>query len=247
MPLAHSLSVAAQQDDKEKRLKLACEFLNNMAEPNVKEIAKICGLHAGTLGNRWKGRTRARAVAHEAQMLLTPAQEQALVDWLTYLSDTAHPLCKRTIRYYVQDLCGKRPSKNWVYAFLKRHKGPIKLAKTTGLDPRRAQAFNRVVVGRYFKMLQEICQKHEIPIENIYNMDEKGVQRGGGRKSAQRKYFVSRHARANYKYRSANLELITIIECVCADGTALKPGFVFPGKEFCPEWFEVDPEIMCVH
>jgi hypothetical protein len=68
-------------------------------------------------------------------------------------------------------------------------------------------------------------------------MDEKGVQRGGGKKSNNRKYFVGRHSRTNYKAASDNLELITIIECVSVDG-ALDPGFVFPGKEFCPEWFE---------
>ncbi|KIM59046.1 hypothetical protein SCLCIDRAFT_94999, partial [Scleroderma citrinum Foug A] len=48
-----------------------------------------------------------------------------------------------------------------------------------------------------------------------------------------------------YKFRSDNLELVTIIECVCADGTSLKPGFVFSGKQFHPEWFQTDPKI-CV-
>jgi hypothetical protein len=42
---------------------------------------------------------------------------------------------------------------------------------------------------------------------------------------------------------SANLELVTIIECICADGESLKPGFIFPGKEFHPEWFQVDNDI----
>jgi hypothetical protein len=43
-----------------------------------------------------------------------------------------------------------------------------------------------------------------------------------------------------------NLELVTIIECVCADGTNLFPAFVFTGKEFAQEWFEVDCNIGCV-
>ena len=32
------------------------------------------------------------------------------------------------------------------------------------------------------------------------------------------------------KIQSENLELVTIIECVSADGAILKPGFVFSGK-----------------
>lgn len=77
-------------------------------------------------------------------------------------------------------------------------------------------------------------------------MDEKGCQRGGGRKTSAQKYFVPRNKRPKYKIHSGNLELVTIIECVSADGTALQPGFVFMGKEFCPEWFEVHPDIWYV-
>ena len=68
-------------------------------------------------------------------------------------------------------------------------------------------------------------------------MDEKGVQQGSGKKGNNRKYFVGRNSCTNYKAASANLELITIIKCVSVDDT-VNPGFVFPGKEFCPEWFE---------
>jgi hypothetical protein len=98
-------------------------------------------------------------------------------------------------------------------------------------------------VGRHFDKLLEIIAKYEISIENIYNMDEKGCQRGDGRKGSGKKCFVPRARRLKYKSCSANLELVTIIECICADGTFLLPGFVFSGKEFSPEWFTVDPNI----
>lgn len=32
-----------------------------------------------------------------------------------------------------------------------------------------------------------------------------------------------------------------------ADGSSLKPGFIFPGKEHHPEWFDVDDNIRYVH
>ncbi|EIM89007.1 uncharacterized protein STEHIDRAFT_52710, partial [Stereum hirsutum FP-91666 SS1] len=71
-------------------------------------------------------------------------------------------------------------------------------------------------------------------------MDEKGCQRGGGRKLQKTKYFVPRGRRPRYKLRSANLELFTLIECISADGKSIPPGFVFAGKEFMPEWFVDD-------
>ncbi|KAJ7847894.1 hypothetical protein B0H14DRAFT_2356942, partial [Mycena olivaceomarginata] len=55
-------------------------------------------------------------------------------------------------------------------------------------DPKRAKAFNQPVVDRFFDTLAELVEKHKIPSENIYNMDEKGVQRGGGKKASRCKY-----------------------------------------------------------
>ncbi len=49
-----------------------------------------------------------------------------------------------------------------------------------------------------------------------------------------------------YKHRSANLELITIIECISADGKELLPGFVFEGQQYDPEWFKTNREITYV-
>jgi hypothetical protein len=57
------------------------------------------------------------------------------------------------------------------------------------------------------------------------------------------RYFIPHNQRPQYKLCSTNLELIIIIECVCADGSDVKLGFIFPGKEFHPEWFEVDDDI----
>lgn len=75
-------------------------------------------------------------------------------------------------------------------------------------------------------------------------MDEKGCKRGGGKSNSRRRHFYSREQRARYKPRSANLELITVIEAICADGTELKPGFVFSGSSFFPEWFDNHPDIV---
>lgn len=198
-----------------------------------------------TLHNRYQKKCVPHSRAHFQQQLLSPEAEKVLVDWIVFLSDTAHPLSKRTIRKKAEVLCGRKPGFRWIYSFLSRWP-EIKLGRPSGLDPKRGQAFNRPVVGRHFNLLLQMVRKHGIPVENIYNMDEKGCQRGGGRKQSGRKYFVPRSRHPRYRQRSANLELITIIECVCADGTSFFPGFVFPGKEFSPEWFAVDPKISYV-
>ena len=235
----------------EELLKEGCLHLihkkRNGIKINVKQTAYDLNIPYTTLRSRFLNIHKPAQEAHSSQQFLSPSQERLLCKWIEHLGATGRPLCKRTIQVRAQHLHSdnKQPSKNWIYAFLKRHPN-IVLSSASGLDPKRAKAFNRPVVNRYFNDLNELVESQGIPIENIYNMDEKGCQRGGGKKSSRRKYLYSRKQRAKYKHRSANLELITIIEAICADGTELKPGFVFPGASFSPEWFDSHPDIVYV-
>lgn len=230
----------------EKKYQAACEELqrevqNGTKNPNIAATARRHSLPYGTLRNRFLSKTKPHNLAHASQQRLNPAQEKSLVEWIEHKAHTAEPASKQTVRSWVKKLSGRRPGKNWIYQFLRRHP-EIKLAKTSGLDPKRARAFNKPVVTDYFGLEKHILETRNVLPRNLYNMDEKGVQRGGGRKSSGRKYFVPRSKRPHYKKRSGNLELITIIECVAADGTHLQPGFVFPGSSFCPEWFDDIPD-----
>ncbi len=149
-----------------------------------------------------------------------------------HLSKIGRPLNKRTVGKKVKHILqrSRTPSRKWLNRFLARHK-ELKLGKPSGLDPKRTQAFNEPTVERHFELLCQVMEEHNIPWEHIYNMDEKGIQQGR-RSGEQEKYILHRSERPTYKLRSANLELITVIECVCADGETLKPAFIFPGKEF---------------
>jgi hypothetical protein len=226
----------------EKDLQKALDCLSSGESTNVSAVARQFHVQAGTLRNRWLGLHGSSTRAHEQQQLLDHVEEEALCDWIEHRSDIGKPFCKQTLLKRVKSICGKQPSKKWYRSFLGRHPD-IKLGRPSGLDPKRAQAFNRTTVNEAFTELGEVLDEKEIPWANVYNMDEKGVQRGGGRRVQALKYFVPRNRRPKYRLRSGNLELVTIIECVCADGSSLTPGFVFPGKEFQPEWFEVDDDI----
>lgn len=224
------------------QLKRALEDVRENKIP-VATAAKKHGVPRNTLDGRLRGHKPSRH-AHVNQMLLSPAAEWVLLQWIIFLCEQGRPVSKIQIRALAQELCGKRPSKEWARRFRRRHQAAIKMGKASGLCPKRAQAFNPTQVAAYFKELLEVLDKYDIPWENVYNMDEKGCQRGGGRKLHSIKYFLPRTRRPHYKIRSDNLELVTIIECVAADGSSIKPGIVFSGKEgYCREWLAVDGEI----
>ncbi|KAG2075020.1 hypothetical protein BDR04DRAFT_1006677, partial [Suillus decipiens] len=150
--------------------------------------------------------------------LLNEPQEKVLVDWCHHNSDSATPLHPRKLRAQIFEMVKAYPGKNWVHRFLSRH-ADILVAKPRGLDPKRAQNFNKATITEYFDMRKALDDKLEgIPPEHNWNVDEKGCQMGGGRKGDNSKFIFSKNNRERYRIHSDNLELVTIIECVSETG-----------------------------
>jgi hypothetical protein len=210
---------------------------------SVRKAAAKWGIPFQTLYDRSTGKAKTRRQAHSTQQRLSPESEMVLVEWLKLWADTARPLSISWVQRIAHDLSGEKVGVNWVYRFLQRH-SELRHRKPSGLNPKRAQAFNKWTVEVHFKELAKVLYPGFDP-SNFYNMDEKGCQRGGGRRVQNQKFIVCAGKQVQYRIQSANLELIMIIECVSADGTHLKPGFIFPLKRSSlgEDWINVDPEI----
>lgn len=109
---------------------------------------------------------------------------------------------------------------------------------TTGLEQCRARALNEHVVREYFNILNELITKYNIPPENIYNMDEKGILLGVGKRTAA---FVDRDQKTLYQVEDGNRELVTVIECISADGEALTPCVIYKGARRDLAWGRNNP------
>ena len=143
-----------------------------------------------------------------------------------FRSITATPLHPKTLRAHIFEISGQLPGKNWHQHFLNRHK-ELHLAKPNDLDPKRARNFNKTSVTDYFTKRQELHDRFgDIPPEHDWNMDEKGIQLGGRRKGNMSKFIFTRGRKYRYRIHSDNLELVTIIEAIVADGFVLPPVFV---------------------
>ena len=68
---------------------------------------------------------------------------------------------------------------------------------------------------------------------NIYNLDEKGLMMGVANRS---KVIVRRGSKLQALCQDTNRELITIVECICADGTTVSPMIIFKGAAHYYGW-----------
>ena len=121
------------------------------------------------------------------------------------------PFTRLDLSTCVFQLYGKVPGRLWVACFLGKHANELVAGKAQGLDPKRAASFNETTVKEHFKLLGETLTNHEIPPENIYNEDEKGLQLGGGRKNLNQQYIFEKGVKQHHIIRSDSLTLVTVI------------------------------------
>ena len=92
---------------------------------------------------------------------------------------------------------------------------------------------NPTLVNEFYNLLEETINMYNIPAENIYNMDETGIQLSIGQKV---KAFIDHDQKDVYSIQDGNWELITVIETVSADGLCLQPSVIFQGKCWDLKW-----------
>lgn len=90
----------------------------------------------------------------------------------------------------------------------------------------------------FYNTFEELKTQYNIKAKNTHNMDKKGCQLGVG---VRIKALIDVDQKGAQKIADGNCELITIIECVCADGTMIRPNVVFQGKWHNMEWEHVNP------
>lgn len=125
----------------------------------------------------------------------------------------------------------------WYKKFLDRHPD-IKVKISVRLEKCRAEALNPTLVNEFYDILHQLVTEYQIPPENIYNMDEKGIQLGVGAREA---VLVDRAQRDAYSIASNDRELITILETIAADKTVLEPSTIFKAVRRNLEWSRVNP------
>ncbi|KAF5344348.1 hypothetical protein D9758_013264 [Tetrapyrgos nigripes] len=221
----------------EERLQYAVDAMLQDPRRSQRAVAKFYKVPRATLGTRLKGVPTHRE-AHEHQQNLSNAQEKVVEEWASVRARRGVPLTLSLLGTYAAYICGRELRTTWPRRFVDRCPN-LKLKLTTSLEACRAKALNAKLVNEYFDLLESVIVEYHIEPQDIWNMDEKGIQLGVG---ARIKALVDRDQKSVYSVHSGNRDLITIIEAVNASGKCLYPSFIFEAVKRDLGWGENNPD-----
>ncbi|KAI1665406.1 Pogo transposable element [Pyrenophora tritici-repentis] len=196
-------------------------------EFSYQAIAKKYGVGRMTLMRRHKGETEAYGVR---QLSLHPQHETELVKYIQTLTERRLPPTRLMIQRFASSLAGKAVSETWVSRFLRRHPNHLISAYSKGMSKQRCKADSGAKYSLYFKLLLNKIEEYNISPTYIFNMDEKGFQLG---RIGRTKRIFSKALYDQKGVRQAledgSTEWITVLACICSDGSVLSPSLIFKG------------------
>ncbi|CAK5268608.1 unnamed protein product [Mycena citricolor] len=222
--------------DMEVRLELAGIVVRDKTM-SLRRAAVHYAVPRSTLSRRING-AQTHQDSHENQQLLTKATEAVLIQWIKIFGERGMPMSLKTVEDYATQLAGRPVGGKWAQRFKNRHADQLRVRWTQHLEKCRANNLNATTVNNYFDLLTDVVTKYEIKPANTYNMDEKGIQLGVSGRS---QVLVDRDQKVVRRVTNGDRELVTVIETLCADGSALAPTIIFRGARRDANWSKENP------
>lgn len=209
----------------------AIELREPGASFSYREVAKRFKVDRTTLSRRHQGRTQSYAAASQQRQLLNPQQEAELVQYIERCTERGLPPTREMIRNFASVIAKWDASDAWVTRFLHRHEAELTTKWSAGIDRNRHQADSHDKYDLYFQLLHRKMREYEVEQRNTYNMDEKGFFVGITTRSKRvfsKAIWVAKLRTA--AIQDGNREWITLLACVCGDGSSLPPTLIYEGK-----------------
>ena len=148
--------------------------LRSSNDLSISAVAKKYGVGRSALSSRFNLKAASTAKYHDSTRLLNNAQEKELLKYIRKFCERCLPPMSRILANIAQEICGKKPSKNWSTRFVARHEDQLDARYLNTLDLARHKADYRASYEQYFDILSARLKEYNILPENMYNMDEKG-------------------------------------------------------------------------
>ena len=232
---------------KEARIQTALVGIANGQYPSVNHAARECGVPPSTLHHHLNGR-QTRVESHEDQQLLSANEEKEIVRWITHATATGYPPRHATLRSMATEIQRRcvcqinddsiehvsypEIGTEWVKRFLTRHP-ELKSKVGKSIDAARVTDASPEILTKWLEEYNRVVTEYDIETENTYNMDETGFSIG---KIEATHIIINSKIREAYQAQPGRQEWVSIIECICADGSAISPLVIFKGENLSQTW-----------
>jgi hypothetical protein len=200
-----------------------------LVKGQLKEVAEKYGVNRSTLGRRWRRETSSKKEGYDRQRKLTPQQELELVKYIEEQGVKGLAPTREMVQNFASKIAQTPVSLTWVTKFINRHQPDLISKWITGMDRVRQQADSGVKYKQYYDLLHEKMVEYAILPRNIFNMDEKGFLIGLTGRS--KRIFSKRmweKGEVKDAIQDGSREFLTLIACICADGTVLPASLIYP-------------------
>ena len=220
----------SNQLETEQKLTSAIADLDAGIFPSERAAANAYNL-CHTLINRRRKGLENRVKSHAHQQVLSPTQEGMLARWILEAEVAGHAFNHQQVREMaslISQASGGTAhlGKNWVRKFIKRNP-VLQTKKGIAIASQRVHDLYLSAFKSWFSILQSLFICKGVRDCNIYNMDETGNAMGP---CANQTILGSIDSKQSYRSTVEDCEWVSVIECICADGTALQPVVIFKGE-----------------
>jgi hypothetical protein len=132
------------------------------------------------------------------------------------------------IQNFASSVAKEHMSESWVTRFINNNSIHLISQYSTGMDANCHNADSYTKYELYFNLLQYKIAEYKVDAEHTYNMDEKDFMIGV---TTRTKHVFSRRMWEKEEVKAllqdGNCAWITLLACVCSDGSALPPGLIY--------------------
>jgi len=211
-------------------------------------VANQLNIPRSSLYDRIRG-INSRAQAHESEQHLSSAEERELVKWITQLTIVGYPASHGLLREMAEEIRRQRIEpinelsiehvqyrplgKKWTYRFLLRHP-ELQTVIGDDIEAARLKEASREILDLWFNTIASIISENNIQPEDIYNMDESGFSIGTIEAT---RIIVNATLGTRFQGNPGRQEWVSVVECICADGSAISPMLIFKGETISTAWY----------
>ena len=232
---------------KNERVEAALKEYREKKFESVAAAAEAHEVPESTLRARVKGR-KSRAEAKEKMQLLAKAEEDTLVQWILDVSKAGYPPHKPQVQEMAEQIHYERVSKindasitlieyppiedQWVDRFIQRHPS-LQTAYARRIDASRMKETTVDAIILWLNTVHETIKQYDVAAKDIYNMDESSFAIGSTQGAC---VVIDSRIRSQFQARPGRQEWVTVIECICGDGSMIDPLVIFRGMKLSSEW-----------